>query len=134
MILNKPELVIGCRSIIETLCMLVDHYGESYKFSSTSKENFIKNKTMYEKHFRFLGSVGLINEFTVNSNSIDVTISPHILGFCVDFIDQIELITDLKKDMDLDKLLRAFSEMFPQDREHCSVCCPYKEIEDEEME
>lgn len=123
MILNKPELVIGCRSIIETLCMLVDHYGESFKLPVNDK----KEKERLEQHLKFLGSVGLVDEFKSENNLINVTVSPHILGFCVEFIKEIELITDLTVDMDIDKCFKAFSKMFPQDRDHCDACCPYED-------
>ena len=91
-------------------------------------------RDMYEQHFKFLGAVGLVNEYEVTNKSVSVTVSPHILGFYAAFVDEIEFIGDHSKtEENSEHVIKLFKKMFPQEKDHCSNCCPEleEEIEDE---
>jgi hypothetical protein len=136
--LNKRDLVIEIEAVIATLCQLVEHFGKSIKLpiEGETEAEYQEAKAMFDQHLKFLGAVGLVNEYTVNEHNVSVTISPHILGFYSEFFKEIEMIAkgmNSYSDTSDDNTLRAFKRMFPQDREHCSRCCPV-DIEELEIE
>jgi hypothetical protein len=133
--MNKEQLVFQIGSIVATVNLIVEDYGMNVKIPIEGEtETEIKEaKEMFDQHFKFLGSVGLVNEYTINNNSVNVTVSPQIIGFYTAFVNEIEMISeDTGKEEEQDEIIKAFNKMFPQDKEHCSNCCPYLEEDEDE--